>query len=161
GASALIVTYGTVGNLIAHAGEGKHKRYREGLLANAEQARQSKELARIRIDVPVAFDPTAVRYRGASRERCFQIFNELAFHTIVAEYAPTADTINKTYRILTSLEEARELAARLADGKRVAMRVIGDHPAPMRASIIGFALSSAAREADYIPVGHRALGEHV
>jgi len=161
GARELIATYGSVEALLAHATEIKNKRYREGLLGHADAARQSLTLARIHTDVPVAFDPTAVRYRGASRERCFQIFNELAFHTIVAEYAPTADTINKTYRILTSLEEARELAARLADGKRVAMRVIGDHPAPMRASIIGFALSSAAREADYIPVGHRALGEHV
>src|SRR6266849_604563 len=47
----------------------KHKRYREGLLANVESARQSKELARIRTDVPVDFDPEAVRFRGGSRER--------------------------------------------------------------------------------------------
>ena len=57
-------------------------------------------LARIRTDVPVPFDADALRYRGATRERCFQIFNELGFRAFVGEYAPTADTIAKNYRIV-------------------------------------------------------------
>src|SRR6476660_627641 len=77
GARELITEYGSLENLIAHAAEVKHKRYREGLLANADDARQSRELARIRIDVPVEFDPRAVEYRGGSRDAAFQIFNEL------------------------------------------------------------------------------------
>src|SRR5262247_3336693 len=96
GARELIATYGTMDNLLAHAGEIKNKRYREGLLNHADDARQSQQLARIHTNVPVEFDPDSVRYRGASRDRCFRIFNELAFHTIVAEYAPTASTIEKT-----------------------------------------------------------------
>src|SRR6267378_2604756 len=113
GARELIATYGTMENLIAHAGEISQKRYREPLLANVESARQSRELARIRTDVPVEFDPDAVRYAGASRERCFQIFNELAFRTLVAEYAPTAATTSKTYRIVSTAEDVARLAARL------------------------------------------------
>ena len=159
GARELIASYGSVEALLAHASEVKNKRYREGLLGHADDARQSLELARIRTDVPVDFDPGAVRYRGASRERCFQIFNELAFHTIVAEYAPTAETVNKSYRVLTSLDEVRDLAARLANAGRCAMRVLGDRAAPMRASIVGVAFSLAPRDADYIPLGHRGLGE--
>src|ERR1044072_292211 len=92
GARELIATYGSLDNLLAHAAEIKQKRYREPLLANMESARQSRDLARIRTDVPVDFDPEALRYAGASRERCFEIFNELAFRTLVAEYAPTAAT---------------------------------------------------------------------
>src|ERR1700704_4347606 len=90
GARELIVQYGSLDNLIAHAAEVKNKRYREGLLANIDNARQSRELARIRTDVPVDFDPEALRYRGSTRERCFQIFNELGFRLFVAEYAPPA-----------------------------------------------------------------------
>src|SRR5215213_9557304 len=92
GARELISKYGSLENLIANAGEITQKRYREPLLAHVESARQSKELARIRTDVPVEFDADALRYRGASRERCFQIFNDLAFRTLVAEYAPTASS---------------------------------------------------------------------
>src|SRR5882762_5421875 len=113
GARGLIATYGSLDNLIAHAADIPQKRYREPLLANVDAARQSRELARIRTDVPVEFDPDALRYGGASRDRCFQIFNELAFRTLVAEYAPTAATISKSYRIVSSTEDLLALAARL------------------------------------------------
>ena len=79
GAHELIVQYGSLENLLAHASEVKNKRYREGLLANMDNARQSKELARIRTDVPVEFNAEELRYRGGSRERSFLIFNELGF----------------------------------------------------------------------------------
>src|SRR5215470_18102861 len=86
GARELIATYGTLENLIAHAGEVKHKRYREGLLANIDNARQSRELARIRTDVPVELNGEALKYKGpASRERCFQIFTELGFRAFAHE----------------------------------------------------------------------------
>jgi DNA polymerase I len=159
GARELIAAYGSVESLLTHASEIKNKRYREGLLGHAVEARQSLELARIRTDVAVAFDPNAVRYRGASRERCFQIFNELAFYTIVAEYAPTAETINKSYRIVGSIDQVRELATALAIERRFAMRALGDNTSTMRAALAGIALSTEAREAQYIPLGHRALGE--
>ena len=57
--------------------------------------------------MPVEFDADAVRYRGATRERCFQIFNELAFRTIVAEYAPTASSVVKSYRTVNTVEGVR------------------------------------------------------
>src|SRR4029077_4488812 len=59
GARELIATYGTLDNLLSHAGEIKNKRYREGLLGHADDARQSQSLARIRTDVPIEFDPAA------------------------------------------------------------------------------------------------------
>src|SRR3954466_9680225 len=76
GAKELISIYGSLENLLAHAAEVKHKRYREGLLGNMEAARQSKCASTIRTNVPVTFDADALKYRGATRERCFQIFNE-------------------------------------------------------------------------------------
>src|SRR5512134_1377153 len=86
GARDLIAAYGTLENLLGHAGEVSNKRYREGLLGHAEDARQSRELARIRTDVPVAFDPEAVRYRGVSREKCFELFSRLGFRSLVLDY---------------------------------------------------------------------------
>jgi len=158
GARDLISQYGTLENLLAHAAEVKNKRSREGLLAHADDARQSQHLARIHTDVPVAFDPEALRYRGASRARCFEIFNEMGFRTLVTEYAPTADSISKTYRIVGSVDELPALAATLRAAGRFTLRVLPDQPTAMRASIVGFAFSTAPRDALYVPVGHRALG---
>jgi DNA polymerase I len=158
GARELISQYGTLENLLAHAAEVKNKRAREGLLAHADDARQSQHLARIHTDVPVTFDPDALRYRGASRARCFEIFNEMGFRTLVTEYAPTADSIAKTYRIVQREDELPALAASLRAAGRFTLRVLPDQPTAMRASIVGFAFSTAARDAQYVPVGHRALG---
>ena len=158
GARELIATYGTLENLIAHAGEVKNKRYREGLIGHADDARQSQVLARIHTDVPIEFDPAAVRYRGAARERCFQIFNELGFRAFVAEYAPTADTIAKDYRVVNTEDGLRDLADRLRAAGRFALRVLPDQPSAMQAGIVGIAVATAPRDADYVPTGHRALG---
>jgi DNA polymerase-1 len=159
GARDLIATFGSLEELIAHAGEVAQKRYREPLLANIESARQSRELARIRTNVPVEFDPDAVKYRGASREKCFDIFNELGFRTLVVEYAPTAGSIAKNYRVVNTAAAVEDLAARLKSAGRFSLRVLPDQPSAMRGSIVGLAFSTAPRDADYVPIGHRALGQ--
>src|SRR5260221_1660341 len=160
GARELIVQYGSLENLIAHAPEVRHKRYREGLLANIENARQSRELARIRTDVPIEFDAQSLKYEGpASREKCFQIFTELGFRLFAHEYAPTASSIAKSYRIVNTTEGLADLATRLRQAGHFALRVLPDSPAAMRARIVGLAFSSSPRDADYVPIGHRALSE--
>jgi DNA polymerase-1 len=157
GARELIAQYGTLDNLLAHAADVKNKRYREGLLGHAEDARRSQVLARIHTDVPVPFEPEQLRYRGASRERCFQIFNELGFRAFVGEYAPTADTIAKDYRIANTEEDVRALAQQLRSAGTFSMRILPDEPSAMRARIVGLAFSAAARDAVYVPTGHRGL----
>ena len=159
GAKELIAQYGSLDNLLAHAGDVKHKRYREGLLGNAEAARQSRQLAKIRIDVPVEFDAEALRFRGGSREKCFQIFNELGFRAFAKEYAPTASSTVKTYRTITTVDDVQALAGRLRANGRFALRVLTDGPTAMRAAVVGLAFSTSPRDADYVPTGHRALSE--
>ncbi len=157
GARELIVQYGSLDSLLDHASEVKNKRYREGLLANAEAARQSRELARIRTDVPVEFDADAMRYRAGSRERSFEIFNELGFRALAKEYAPTAATIAKTYRLVNTADGVAALAERLRAAGRFGLRVLPDRPTAMRASIVGLSFSTAPHDADYVPTGHRGL----
>jgi DNA polymerase-1 len=152
GARDLIATYGNLEALLAHAAEITNKRYREGLLNHAEDARQSRELARIRTDVPVEFDPDAVRYRGATREACFELFTRLGFRSLVMEYAPTAETVGKDYAVIDSSEDMNALADELKAAGRVALRVIPDAPSAMRARIVGISFSTAARRARYVPV---------
>ena len=159
GARDLIAKYGSLEALLAHAGEVTNKRYREGLLAHAEDARQSRELARIRTDVPVPFDPAALQYRGATREKCFELFTRLGFRSLVMEFAPTADTVGKQYDIVATPDALIGLAAALREAGRFAFRVLTDGPTAMRAGIAGFAFSTSARHAQYVPIlGGRSGG---
>jgi DNA polymerase-1 len=152
GARDLIAKYGTLEELLAHAGDITNKRYREGLLNHAEDARQSRELARIRTDVPVDFDPSALQFRGASREKCFDLFGRLGFRSLVMEFAPTAETVGKDYAVVDTSEGLGALVASLRSAGRFAFRVLPDGPVAMRAGIAGLAFSSASRHASYVPI---------
>ena len=158
GARDLIATYGDLDSLLAHASEVSNKRQREGLLNHAEDARQSRELARIRTDVPVPFEPEALRYRGATREKCFELFTRLGFRSLVMEYAPTAETIGKDYALVDSEEALAALAGELRSAGRCALRVIPDVPSAMRAGIVGLSFSTVARRARYVPVAQGGSG---
>src|SRR6202171_2396024 len=118
GAQELIATYGTLDNLLSHAAEIKNKRYREGLLGHADEARQSQNLARIRTSVPLAFEIDSFRYRGPSRERCYELFSELGVRSLVMEYAPTAETTEKDYRLVTTTGDLRSLVDDLRAARR-------------------------------------------
>jgi DNA polymerase I len=155
GARDLIASYGSLEELLAHAAEVSNKRYREGLLEHAEDARQSRELARIRTDVPVEFNAESLRYRGASRARCFELFSRLGFRTLVMEYAPDAQTIGKDYALVRTRDGVRELAQALRTSGRFGFRLLPDQPSAMRSGIAGLAFSIGPRHARYVPLAER------
>ncbi|MEW6321737.1 MAG: DNA polymerase I [Acidobacteriota bacterium] len=157
GARELIATWGSLDALLAHAAEVPQKKYREGLLAHADQARQSRELVTIRTDVDVRFDAERFRFRGPSRERCYALFSELGFRTLVTEYAPTADTVTRDYAAVTTTEELEALAAGMAAAGRCAVHAIADGSAPVRAALVGLVVSTAPRQARYVPMGHEGF----
>src|SRR5712691_3428975 len=94
GATDLIVQYGNLDALLEKAGELRPK-YRDALTAHRSDALQSRELVTIRTDVPVDVDFESLRYRGGSRERCYELFTRLDFRSLKNDFAPTADTIRK------------------------------------------------------------------
>ena len=158
GARELIAQYGSLDNLLEHAAQVPKKRYRTALLTHADAARQSKALVTIHVDAPVPMVPDTLRYGGADRKRCFVLFSALGFRTLIAEYAPTASSIEKDYGIIRSVSELDALleSARLAG--RCSLRVLGDSSHAMTARAVGVALSLEPRHARYIPLMHRSLG---
>jgi DNA polymerase-1 len=154
GAVDLITQYGSLDTLLERTGELKPKP-REALTNHRADALQSRDLVTIRTDVPVDVDFELLRYRGASRERCYELFSRLAFRSLVNEYAPTADTISKDYALVSTQEAFDRLVEELRAAGEFALRVIPDHPFPMRAAIVGIAFSTADRQARYLPLRHQ------
>jgi DNA polymerase-1 len=159
GARELIGTFGSLDNLLARTDEIPQKKYREALAAHAEQARQSRELARIRLDAPVAVDIEALRYRGPDRAACFELFGSLGFRSLLAEFAPTAETVEKDYALAVTLDQVQMLAARLAAARRFAVRVVTTDGPALQAGIVGVAFATRQRQAWYVPLAHHALGD--
>jgi DNA polymerase I len=157
GARDLIASFGSLDELLARAAEVPQKKYREGLQTYADQARQSRELVKIRTDVDVPFDPQVFCYAGPSAERCYALFSRLGFRTLVTEFAPTAASIQKDYAVVGSLPELQDLAAALRHAGRFAIRVVADGQSCMRAALIGIVFSVAPRQARYVPLGHEGF----
>jgi DNA polymerase-1 len=158
GAVDLIRTFGSLDALLDRAAELPQRTYREALVAHRDDALRSRELVTIRCDVPLAIDFESLRYRGAARERCYELFSRLAFRTLVTEYAPTADTIQKDYGLVTTMAELDRLVSDLRAAGEFALRVIPDQPSSMRAAMVGLAVSTADRQARYVPLGHEGSG---
>jgi len=154
GAMDLITQYGSLDMLLEKAAELKPKQ-REALVTHRAAALQSRELVTIRTDVPVEVDFEALKYRGASRQRCYELFSRLAFRTLVNEYAPTADNIQKDYALVRTVNELDALVAELRAAGEFSLRVIPSEPSAMRASIVGISFSTRDREARYVPLGHQ------
>ncbi len=154
GAVDLVQRYGSLDALLEHIDELK-PRQQEALSTHRAAALQSRELVTIKTDVPLDVDFESFRYRGPSRERCYELFSRLAFRSLVTEYAPTAETIEKQYRLVSSLEDLdRIIAGELTAAGELALRVLPSQPLAMRASIVGIAFSVADRQAWYVPLGH-------
>lgn len=154
GAVDLVTQFGGLDAMLERLGELKPKQ-RETLSTHREDALRSRELVTIRTDVPLDIDFESLRYRGASRERCYELFTRLAFRTLVNDYAPTADTIQKDYRLVTTLTELDALIEDLRRAGEFAFRIIPDSPSAMRARIVGIAFSTRDRDARYVPLGHQ------
>jgi len=158
GARDLIAQYGSLESLLSHAAEIKQKKYREGLISHADQARQSRELVTIRTDVDVPFEIERFRFRGADRARCYALFSKMEFRTLVPEFAPTASSVDKDYALIDSAEDLTALVAEMKAAGQFSMKVITDGTAPVRATLVGIAISTRKARARYIPLGHEGFG---
>jgi DNA polymerase-1 len=157
GARDLITTFGSLDALLERTGEVTQKKYREALLANADLARQSRELARIRRDAPITFDIETFRYDGPNRQACFDLSGELGFRSLLSEFAPTAETVTKDYALVESLDAVKALTAGLRSAGRFALRTLATTGSVVQADLIGIAFATRDRQARYVPLAHHAL----
>jgi DNA polymerase-1 len=154
GAIDLVTQFGSLDAMLERLPELKPKQ-REALASHREDALRSRELVTIHTDVPLDVDFESLRYRGASRERCYDLFTRLAFNTLVNDYAPSADSVQKDYALVTATAALDALIAELRAAGTFSLRVIASDPLAMRGEIVGIAFSTADRQARYVPLGHQ------
>ncbi|HEV2847013.1 MAG TPA: DNA polymerase I, partial [Thermoanaerobaculia bacterium] len=129
GAKSLIQEYGSLENLLEHAGEVSRKAYREGLEQHQEQARLSKELSTIHTNLDIPLDPQALHRDPPDVEALRQVFTELEFFSLVEELGPSGPTEGDEE--IPAAEEAvtvevwADQAGRLAGGE-VFVAVLGE-----------------------------------
>ena len=164
----LLETYGDLDTILAKAAEIPGKRPREALLANAGNARLSRQLVTLKRDVPVELDLEQLRVRTPDTESLAALFTELEFRTLIPKLtdldavapAPPGDTgaaapLAPQLADPQILDDPARLPAMLEELRRARLVAIRTEP-PSGLAGLSFATAPGGGHSWYLPLGHRA-----
>jgi len=151
----LIKTFGTIENVLAHLDQVPQKKLRHNLEAYAEQARLSRELATLRLDVPLSFELRDFASAHPDLESLRTIFRELEFNKLLRELPETGGSVKRDYRLVTEREALLSLLEALKEAGTFSIDLETTSPFPMWAEWVGMSLSYAPDQAFYVPLGHK------
>jgi DNA polymerase I len=135
GAVQIIQQFGSIEAALAGWESVKHKTYRESLRDNADLIRQSRELARIRVDLDVPLKLDEIKARPPDRAAAYELFRELEFVNLMRDYAdaaverPASAEAARNYRIVQTKSELESLVRTLFDAESVGVAVADATPA--------------------------------
>ncbi len=159
GARDLIRRFGDLETLLREADSVERRSYREGLKNHAESARMSRDLATVKLDVPVPIEPVGLRREKEDAGAARELFRELEFETLAREFTGTVEAPLREHAVLLDPRALEGAIAGLRAAGRCAVQILRDHPEPTRAGIVGIALAGAdGRDAFYVPLRHAYLG---
>ncbi len=98
-AAQLLNQFGTLDDVLAHADQAPGKKLQENLKTFAEQARISRQLVRLKTDLPVAFDWQDRRGVQPDVPRIQEMFRQFGFRSLIQEvkqFAPAAEPLAVT-----------------------------------------------------------------
>lgn len=167
-AAQLIEEYGDLDTLLERAGEIKQPKRRESLLEHAENARISRELVRLRADVPVGdgFDGRFPDAPPRISDETLAFLREQGFRTALArlerqvegktsEVPPKAPETYNTYTLIQDPETLLLWMERAREAGVLAIDTETTHLTPAWAELVGISLSVKPGEGAYIPLGHK------
>lgn len=157
-AAELIQTYGTLENLLANLNEIKQPKRRETLQANIEGARISKELVKLKDDVPVTQTIESFAVKPFQPTKAFAFLKTQHFtslmHRLEKEITPTTPT-KAHYELIQDLETLKKWVQKIEEKGYVAFDTETTSLDAIEAQLVGISLSLERDKACYIPVGHK------
>ena len=135
GAVQIIQQFGSIEAALAGWESVKHKTYRESLRDNADLIRQSRELARIQLDLDVPLKLDEIRARAPDRAAAYELFHELEFAALSREYSdaaeakPAAVGTTRNYRLIQTKSDLDNLVRTLFDAESVGLAIGDSTPA--------------------------------
>ena len=131
GSVDLIQRFGSVEAALDRAQEVEKKTYRESLLNNRDIVLLSKQLVTIDCNVPVEFDPSAMKAGAPEVETLRALFTELEFTSLLKELLPITDVTETRYseaKSAADLEQVFERALKLKVPLAIAVETESSEP---------------------------------
>ena len=158
-ATELMVTYGSLENIYAHAEEISKKSIRESLLANRELADLSKVLATINVDADIAFDFEQAKIGDFYTEEAYVLCKQLEFKNILSRFSKDVAVSNRQEADFHTVTEKAEVEALFdvcrkkrqgaEDGCEIGLAVFKDSKEP--GGCMGIALAPEENHVVFIP----------
>lgn len=185
-AAELITTYGDLDTLLERAGEIKQPKRRQALIDNADLARISRDLVRLKDDVPLPAPLEQFAKHAPDPDTLVAFLKEQAFRSVLLRLEakglvkasadspeakdepappPAADKPQAVpkgrghYELVTTAKALEKWIAAATTAGIVAVDTETTSLDSMRAEIVGFSLSVESGHACYVPLGHVPLGK--
>jgi DNA polymerase-1 len=175
-AAKWLTEYGSLDEIVAHAGEIKGKAG-ENLRAGLATLPLARQLATIKCDVALDFGEEQLRRRPPDTARLRELFHRLEFKTWLAElggmntgvagtsaapktqgqfFGPAAGIVaHDGYRAVSTVAELDALIARLEQAELYAVDTETTDLDVMNAELVGLSFSDRAGEGVYLPLTHQ------
>jgi len=135
GAVQIIQQFGSIEAALAGWESVKHKTYRESLRDNADLIRQSRELARIQLDIDVPLKLEELKARPPDRAAAYELFHELEFAALSREYADAAEAkpasaeAERNYHLIQTKTDLDNLVQTLFNAEKIGIAIADSSPA--------------------------------
>ena len=159
----LIKEYGSLEGALNNADQVSNKRARNGLIEGAGNAKMSKELVTILLNVELAFSTEDFIKQKMDYKTCASKFSELEFQGFVKQLEPelnnstTSERVeyNKNYKIILDEKALDELLNELSNVSLMSFDLETTSIVPTQAKIVGLSFSTAANSGWYIPIMYK------
>jgi DNA polymerase I len=152
GARDLVKEFGSLEAVLENADKVKRAAYRDGLKAHREDAILSKRLVTLRLDVPITLDLVSLERPEPNRTLAHALFTELEFVNLVKEFAPEPSATGTTYALVVDEGALARFVEQARGAGTVGLSLLRSTREPMRARIVGLALSREPGRAIYVPL---------
>jgi DNA polymerase I len=163
----LLQEFGDLDGIYSHIDKVEPERVRNLIKSNHELALQNRKLSAIVTDVPVPFEIESCAVSSYDRNKVVELFRELGFSNMLTRLpdeigtekaaAATQVSVKENYTIISTPGALDELAVRLSYAGTFSLLVVPGADDPMKAGLVGIAVSPGKGEGYYIPMGHMTL----
>jgi len=158
-ARKLIGDYGDLEAILAHADDVSGKRAREALLAEAKNARLSRELVTIRRDVPVPQEVKDLRVEPWDRSALETLYADLEFHSLLprvqVDAAAAVGEPDTVWNVVTQRSAVVAIVRQVRAGGLVVVGTETSLADPLRGELVAIWLTLAGGSTWYLPFAHR------
>jgi DNA polymerase-1 len=163
-AAKLLQEHGTLDTILDRPNAISNERIRGLIEKHAGDAALARRLVTLDREIALPSAASSCAMEGVSEEALTELLTHLGFDSILDELklnpvaeSASGDQPRGTYRTVLSREELDEVVGAVTATDIVSVDLETTGLDPMRAGIVGIALSTAPQEGVYIPVGHDAL----